>query len=68
MLSTILFSIGEPELACNHVSQRGTILLTILNDVGSKTLFNAVFIRPGQVVHLLLRGEGESRKYFSCTF
>ena len=29
-------------------------MLTTLNNVGSKTLFNAVFIRPEQVVHFLL--------------
>ena len=30
-------------------------MLTTLNNVGSKTLFNAVFIRPEQVVRFLLR-------------
>ena len=31
-----------------------SVLLTTLNNVGSKTLFNAVFIRPEQVVRFLL--------------
>ena len=38
-----------------------SVLLTTLNNVGSKTLLNAVFIRPEQVVRFLLcsRAEGQ---------
>ena len=50
MFSTLLFSIVEPELARNQVWQCWTILLTTLNNVGSTTLFKAVFIDPEQVV------------------
>ena len=41
---------------CPHCSGSSTcsVLLTTLNNVGSKTLFNAVFIRPEQVVRFLL--------------
>ena len=31
-----------------------SVLLTTLNNVGSKTLFNAIFIRPEQVIHFWL--------------
>ena len=41
-------------LQANSGSSTCSVLLTTLNNVGSKTLFNAVFIRPEQVVHFLL--------------
>ena len=50
MLSTILFSIGTPDCGPIQTQQYGTILLTTLNNVGSTTLFKAVFINPEQVV------------------
>ena len=54
MLSTILFSIVTPDCGLIQAQQCWTILLTILNKVGRKTLFNAVFVDPKfpeQVVH-----------------
>ena len=50
MLSTILFSIVESELARNQVYQCRTILLTTLNNVGTTSLFKIVFINLEQVV------------------
>ena len=50
MLSTILFSIVTPDCRLTQAQQCCTILLTILNNVGSKTLFNAVFNSPEQVL------------------
>ena len=41
-------------LQANSGSSTCSVLLTTLNNVGSKTLFNAVFIRPEQVVRFLL--------------
>ena len=49
-----IVSIVELELACNQVKQCWTTLLTTVNSVGSKTLFNALFFRPEQVVRLFL--------------
>ena len=54
MLSTILFSIIIPDRRLIQAQQCWTILLTTLNNVGSKTLFNAVFNSPGQVVRFWL--------------
>ena len=54
MLSTILFSIGTPDCGLIQAQQYWTILLTIFIvdniNVGSTTLFKAVFINPEQVV------------------
>ena len=41
------------------------ILLTTLNNVGSKRLFNAVFIRPEQVVHFWLCATYQARPALS---
>ena len=54
MLSTILFSIVTPDCGLIHDHQYWTILLTTINNVGSTTLFKAVFINPEQVVRFLL--------------
>ena len=54
MLSTILFSIVTPDCRLIQAQQCWTILLTTLNNVGSTTLFTAVFINPEQVVRFLL--------------
>ena len=53
-LSTILLNIVTPDCRLIQAQQYRTILLTTLNNVGSKTLFIVVFIRPEQVVHFLL--------------
>ena len=54
MLSTILFSVVTPDRRLIQVQQCWTRLLTTLNNIGSKTLFNAVFNRPEQVVRFCL--------------
>ena len=54
MLITILFSIVTPDCKLIQAQQCWTILLTILNNVGGKTLFNALFNSPEQVVRFLL--------------
>ena len=54
MLSTILFSIVTPDRRLIQAQQYWTIWLTTLNNAGSKTLFNAVFNSPEQVVRFLL--------------
>ena len=46
-------------LQANSGSSTCSVLLTTLNNVGSKTLFNAAFIRPEQVVHFWLCTKGE---------
>ena len=56
--------VDEPELACNQKQQCWTILLTTWNNVSSKTLFNAVFIRPEQVVRFLLCTQQKSHNLF----
>ena len=52
-LSTILFNIVT-SVAPSSGSTTCLVLLTTLNNVGSKILFNAVFIRPEQVVYFWL--------------
>ena len=54
MLPTILFSIVTPDRRLIQAQQCWTILSTTLNNVGSKTLFNAVFDCPEQVVRFRL--------------
>ena len=54
MSSAILFSIVTPDRGLDSGSTTCSVLLTTLNNVGSTTLFNAVFIRPEQVVRFLL--------------
>ena len=54
MSSAILFSIVTPDRGLDSGSATCSVLLTTLNNVGSTTLFNAVFIRPEQVVRFLL--------------
>ena len=54
MLSTILFNIVTPDCGLIQAQQCWTLLLTTLNNVGSTTLFKAVFINPEQVVRFLL--------------
>ena len=49
-LSAILFSIVTPDLQASSGSTTCSVLLTTLNNVGSKTLFYAAFIRPEQIV------------------
>ena len=54
MLSTVLFSVVTPHRRLIQAQLCRTVLLTTLNNVGSKTLFNAVFNNPEQVVRFLL--------------
>ena len=54
MLSTILFSVVTPDCGLDSGPSTCSVLLTTLNNLGSKTLFNAVLIRPEQVVYFLL--------------
>ena len=65
MLSTILFSIVTPDCGLIQAQQCWTILLTTLNNVGSTTLFKAVFINPEQVVrfYACIQGVRYSQKY-----
>ena len=51
-LSTILFNIVTTDCRLVQAQQLVQYLLATLNNVGNKTLFNAVFIRPEQVVYI----------------
>ena len=68
MLSTILFSIVTPDCELIQAQQCWTILLTTLNNVGSTTLFKAVFINPEQVVCFLLCKPYHKTQITSCRF
>ena len=50
----VLFSIVTPDCGLIQTQQCWTILLATLNNVGSTTLFTAVFSNPEQVVRFLL--------------
>ena len=65
-MKTALNNVVLPTLfkVVNNTVQRCytcSVLLTTVNNVGIKTLFNAVFIRPEKVVHFWLRSTMHSK-------